>query len=167
MMAQSQDPACPRRTGRVEAASDASCRTQSNNALGEALVTDILVVEDEPAILESLEFILSRCGWKVDVARDGEEALAAVYQYRPRMVLLDLMLPRMSGFDVLKALRADAALRSIAVLVLTARGQQRDRRTAMDLNADGFIMKPFANEDVVAAVRKLLDDHERLALRAE
>ncbi len=128
-------------------------------------MTDILIVEDEPAILESLEFILTRSGWKVDVARDGQAALEAAYRCRPRMVLLDLMLPRMSGFDVIKAMRSDAALRSIAVLILTARGQQQDRRTAMDLQADGFITKPFANADVVAAVRKLLDD--RLAARAE
>lgn len=130
-------------------------------------MTDILVVEDEPAILESLEFILARCGWEVRVARDGEEALRSAYENRPRMVLLDLMLPKMSGFDVLKALRSDPLLHSIAVLVLTARGQQHDRRTAMDLRADGFITKPFANDDVVAAVRKLLDDHERLAARAQ
>ena len=128
------------------------------------MTTDILIVEDEPAILESLEFILTRGGWTVSLARDGEAALAAVYQDRPRMVLLDLMLPKMSGFDVLKALRADAALRSITVLILTARGQQRDRDTAMELHADGFITKPYANDEVVAAVRKLLDGREHLAL---
>ena len=127
---------------------------------------DILIVEDEPAILESLEFILTRSGWKVGVARDGEAALEAAYRLRPRMVLLDIMLPKMGGLDVLKALRSDELLSSISVLILTARGQQYDRKAAMDLRADGFITKPFANDEVVAAVRRMLDGGVPLAMHA-
>jgi two-component system OmpR family response regulator len=129
-------------------------------------VTDILIVEDEPAILESLEFVLTRSGWKVGMARDGEAALAAAYKFRPRLVLLDIMLPKMGGFDVLKTLRSDELLCSTAVLILTARGQQYDRQAAMDLKADGFITKPFANDEVVAAVRNMLDGGARLAMHA-
>lgn len=129
-------------------------------------MTDILIVEDEPAILESLEFILTRCGWKVGIARDGEAALVAAYKFRPRMVLLDIMLPKLGGFDVLKTLRSDELLCSISVLILTARGQQYDRKAALDLKADGFITKPFANDEVVAAVRKVLDGGAPLAVHA-
>ena len=71
---------------------------------------DILVAEDEPAILESLNFILGRCGWIVDLVRDGEEALDAVRRYKPRLLLLDIMLPKRSGLDVLKTMRADPRL---------------------------------------------------------
>ena len=119
--------------------------------------TDILIVEDEPAIMESLEFILKRCGWTVGLARDGDAALEAAHRCRPRMMLLDIMIPRRSGLDVLREMRADEALRGTAVLMLTARGQHYDRQAALDLKAEGFITKPFANTDVVAAVRRVLD----------
>lgn len=119
--------------------------------------TDILIVEDETAILESLEFILRRCGWSVDSVRDGDAALEAALRQRPRLLLLDIMLPKRGGLDVLKVVRADERLRSTSVIILTARGQEYDRQAAFDLKADGFITKPYANEDVVAAVRRVLD----------
>lgn len=120
-------------------------------------MTDILIVEDELAILESLQFILSRCGWTVDVAYDGETAIQAVLALKPRMLLLDIMLPKKSGLDVLKTIRSDDKLRLTSVVILTARGQQYDRQAAMDLCADGFITKPYANDDVVAEVRRILE----------
>lgn len=119
-------------------------------------MTDILIVEDEPAILESLEFILRRCGWTVDMACDGEAALAAAYRVRPRVMLLDIMIPKCSGLDVLRQMRADEQLCDTPVLMLTASGQQYDRQAAQGLKADGFITKPYANSDIVAAVRNLL-----------
>ena len=121
------------------------------------MTTDILIVEDEPAIMESLEFILKRCGWTVGLARDGEAALEAAYRDRPRMMLLDIMIPRRNGLDVLRELRASALLRGISVLMLTARGQQYDRQAAEELKADGFITKPYANTEIVAAVRRVLE----------
>ena len=120
-------------------------------------MTDILIVEDEPAIMESLEFILKRCGWSVGLARDGEAALEAAYRFRPRMMLLDIMIPRRNGLDVLREVRSAEALRDTSVLMLTARGQQYDRRAAEDLKADGFITKPYANTEIVAAVRRMLE----------
>lgn len=129
-------------------------------------MTDILIVEDEPAILESLEFILSRCGWTVGVARDGEAALEEALKSRPRMLLLDIMLPKKGGLDVLKTVRTSELLRATSVVMLTARGQQYDRQAAMDLKADGFITKPYANEDVVAAVRRILESRPRPAAHA-
>jgi DNA-binding response OmpR family regulator len=129
-------------------------------------MTDILIVEDEQAILESLEFILTRCGWSVGVARDGEAALEAVARFRPRMVLLDIMLPKRGGLDVLKMLRSNATFASTSVVILTARGQQYDRQAAMDLKADGFITKPYANGEVVDAVRRILDNQPSPAAHA-
>jgi len=126
-------------------------------------MTDILIVEDEEAILESLEFILTRCGWSVGVARDGEAALQAALRFQPRLILLDIMLPKRGGLDVLKILRSNVALASTAVVILTARGQEYDRQAAMDLKADGFITKPYANGEVVAAVRRILDSRPRPA----
>lgn len=120
-------------------------------------MTDILIVEDEPAIMESLEFILRRCGWTVRLACDGDAALDVALRCRPRMMLLDIMIPKRNGLDVLRAMRADELLRDISVLMLTARGQQYDRRAAEDLKADGFIIKPYANTEVVAAVRRVLE----------
>ena len=120
-------------------------------------MVDVLIAEDEPGILESLDFILGRAGWTISSVTDGEAALEAARKLRPRVVVLDLMLPRRSGFEVLKLLKADAVTRDIPVLVLTAKGQQRDRQIVEELGADGFVTKPYANADVVGEVRRLLE----------
>lgn len=119
-------------------------------------MVDILIAEDEPAILDPLSFILELAGWKVDTVTDGEAALSSVRQRRPRLLLLDIMLPKRSGLDVLRILRSDPHLGDIAVLILTARGQSQDRQMALDLRADGFITKPFDNDELVAEVSRLL-----------
>jgi DNA-binding response OmpR family regulator len=121
------------------------------------LATDVLVAEDEPGILEALNFVLRRAGWTVHSVTDGEAVLNAVRHERPRVLVLDIMLPKRSGFEVLKQLRADAATRALPVLVLTAKGQAQDRRIAEELGADRFVTKPYSNVDVVNAVRALLD----------
>lgn len=82
----------------------------------------------------------------------------AVRRLQPRVLVLDIMLPKRSGFEVLKQIRGDKATRNLPVLVLTAKGQQQDRRIAQELGADGFVTKPYANADVVNAVRSLLGE---------
>jgi len=124
---------------------------------------DILIVEDEPAILNSLEFILAHAGWETQSVTNGEAALEEIGKLLPRMVVLDVMLPRQSGFDVLKTLRADPKTRDLPVLILTAKGQQQDRRTARHLGATSFVTKPYANTDVVEAVRQLIGANEAKA----
>lgn len=119
---------------------------------------DILIAEDEPSILESLDFILRRAGWTISAVTDGEAALEAVRRLRPRVLVLDVMLPKRSGFEVLKQVRADAATADLPVLILTAKGQQQDRRVAEDLKADAFVTKPYANAEVVGMVRRLLGE---------
>lgn len=121
---------------------------------------DVLIAEDEPAILQSLTFILERAGWKIASVTDGDAALEALRQQRPRLLLLDIMLPKRSGLEVLKQIRAEPSLQAVQVLILTARGQQQDRQLAMELQADGFVTKPYANADVVDEVNRLLSRSE-------
>ena len=120
------------------------------------MAIDILIAEDEPSILESLDFILRRAGWTISAVSDGEAALSAVRRLQPRLLVLDLMLPKRSGFEVLKRVRAEGHTRALPVLILTARGQQQDRRVALELGASGFVTKPYANSEVIGEVRRLL-----------
>jgi DNA-binding response OmpR family regulator len=127
------------------------------------LGTDILIAEDEPSILEALSFVLQRAGWTVQSVTDGEAVMSAVRRMQPRILVLDIMMPKRSGFEVLKQIRADMATRELPVLVLTAKGQQQDKRVAEELGADRFVTKPYSNVDVVDAVRALLDERVTLA----
>ncbi len=115
----------------------------------------ILVVEDEPNIVESLRFILGRAGFAVDVAADGSEALRRIHDQDFDAVILDIMLPGLNGLDVLKAVRAERRLADLPVIVLTAKGQANDRRSAEAIGASAFITKPFSNLEVVERVREL------------
>ena len=119
------------------------------------MAVDVLIAEDEPSILRSLDFILRRAGWSIEAVTDGDAALSAVRRSMPRVLVLDVMLPKRSGFDVLKQIRADAALRQLPVLILTAKGQAQDRRMAEEIGVDGFMTKPFSNRDIVDEVRRL------------
>jgi DNA-binding response OmpR family regulator len=115
----------------------------------------VLIAEDEPHIVESLRFLLRREGYEVDEAVDGESAVARLAEARADLMILDVMLPRLNGFEVLRRLRADPTLSSTPVVMLTAKGQAQDRRTAEDLGVDAFITKPFSNRDVVEHVLRL------------
>lgn len=119
---------------------------------------DVLIAEDEPSILESLDFILRRAGFSIESVTDGDAALAAIRRQRPRLVVLDVMLPKRSGFEVLKQIRADAVTHDLPVMILTAKGQSQDRQIAEDLGASSFITKPYANADVVGTVKRLLSE---------
>ena len=116
----------------------------------------ILIVEDEPNIVESLSFILRRAGFEVDTVTDGAEALDRVRRQAFEVLVLDIMLPGMNGLDVLKAIRSDQTLSSLPVVVLTAKGQANDRRTAEAIGASAFITKPFSNADIVDRVSRFV-----------
>lgn len=120
------------------------------------MALDVLIAEDEPSILDSLEFILKRAGLSCASVTDGEQVLGTVRRMSPKVVVLDVMLPRRSGFEVLKQLRADPDTAGLPVLILTAKGQAQDRRIAEELGASSFITKPFSNAEVVETVRMLL-----------
>ncbi|PRD41782.1 two-component system response regulator [Phyllobacterium phragmitis] len=115
----------------------------------------ILIAEDEPNIVESLRFILERARFEVDVVANGAAALERLRRERFSALILDIMLPGMDGFDVLRAAREDRALASLPIIVLTAKGQASDRDAAMAGGASAYITKPFSNAEVVAQVRKL------------
>ena len=122
------------------------------------MAIDVLIAEDEPSILDSLEFILKRAGMSCAAVTDGDLVIDAVRRLQPRAVVLDVMLPRRSGFEILKQLRADAMTTDLPVLILTAKGQAQDRRVAEELGATSFITKPYSNADVVATVQQLVSE---------
>ena len=122
---------------------------------GGKMATRVLIVEDERHIIESLSFVLESEGFEVASELDGEAGLRRLRTERPDVLVLDLMMPKMNGLEVLKAIKADAALRTIPVVVLTAKGRQQDRRMAEEIGVDAFMTKPFSNRDVVEAVRRL------------
>lgn len=115
----------------------------------------LLLIEDEPNIIQAIGFILSRDGWRVDTHADGATALDEIARRGPDVIILDVMLPNRSGFDVLQDLRADPALAELPVLMLTARGQKRDRELAERYGATAFMTKPFSNAEVLDTVRAL------------
>lgn len=120
--------------------------------------SSVLIVEDEPYIVESLKFLLEREGHTVNAVLDGDAALGAIERSSPDLVVLDIMLPKRNGFEILKWIRANAATRSVKVLILTAKGQDADRKKAIEFGVDAFVTKPFSNKDVVDRVNALLAD---------
>ncbi len=115
----------------------------------------VLLIEDEPNITEAIRFILSRDGCEVVTLADGLGAVQAVRKDVPDLLILDLMLPGVSGLDILVQLRSDPATARLPVLMLTAKGQGRDREAAERAGANHFMTKPFSNDDMRAAVRAL------------
>jgi len=116
----------------------------------------VLIADDEPNIVISLEFLLRREGFEVLIAVDGEEALAKARAAKPDLVLLDVMMPKMNGFDVCQALRADPQLAGTRVLMLTAKGRETEVSKGLGLGADAYMTKPFSTKELVAQVRALL-----------
>ena len=116
----------------------------------------VLLIEDEPNIIEAISFILSRDGFTVHTHEDGETAMDKIRAQTPDMIILDVMLPGRSGFDILRDLRAEAGTQALPVMMLTARGQTKDRDLAERLGASVFMTKPFSNTEVRDHVRALI-----------
>jgi DNA-binding response OmpR family regulator len=116
----------------------------------------ILIADDEPNILISLEYLMKREGYEVHVARDGQEALDTLRRVLPRLVLLDVMMPVKTGFEVCQELRADEALKDTLVLMLTAKGRDTDIAKGLGVGADAYMTKPFSTKDLVVKVREML-----------
>jgi DNA-binding response OmpR family regulator len=114
----------------------------------------ILIADDEPNIVLSLEFLLEEAGYRVRVARDGQEAIDAVAIEPPDLILLDVMLPRLSGFDVCQRIRANPAWRGIRVVMLSAKGREVEVHKGLALGADAYVTKPFAINDLLAEVAR-------------
>jgi DNA-binding response OmpR family regulator len=116
----------------------------------------VLIADDEPNIVISLEYLMKRAGYEVHIARDGQEAIDAIRRERPRLVLLDLMMPKKSGYDVCQELRADAQIKDTLVLMLTAKGRDTDVDKGLGVGADAYMTKPFATKELVAKVAEML-----------
>jgi DNA-binding response OmpR family regulator len=116
----------------------------------------ILIADDEPNILISLEYLMKREGYEVHLAHDGQEALDQLRAQRPRLVLLDVMMPKKTGFEVCQELRADDQLKDTLVLMLTAKGRETDVVKGLALGADAYMTKPFSTRELVLKVAELL-----------
>ncbi|MCH2069621.1 MAG: response regulator [Shimia sp.] len=117
---------------------------------------NVLVIEDEPNIIEAISFILSRDGWSVATHSNGHDAVGVVQNAMPDLVILDVMLPGKTGYDILRELRSEDATQGLPVLMLTAKGQVKDREMAERAGASRFMTKPFSNAEVLDAVRELV-----------
>ncbi len=116
----------------------------------------ILIVDDEPNIVISLEFLMKKEGFAVAVASDGEEALSKVASFAPDLVLLDVMMPKKSGFEVCEALRADPSLDGLLIVMLTAKGRDTEVAKGLAIGADAYITKPFSTKELVTRVKTML-----------
>ncbi len=121
----------------------------------------ILVCDDDPLLIELMEFRLRAKGFDVAVARDGAEALQKAEEVRPAAVVLDAMMPRVDGFEVLSRLKANAALADIPVIMLTARKSENDIVSALDKGADDYLVKPFIPDELMARLSRLLARKKR------
>jgi DNA-binding response OmpR family regulator len=121
------------------------------------MTTKILIADDEPNILISLEFLMKREGYEVHLARDGQEALDALRREHPRLLLLDVMMPKKSGFEVCQEARNDDGIRSTLILMLTAKGRETDIVKGLAMGADAYMTKPFSTRELVQKVREMLE----------
>lgn len=116
----------------------------------------VLIVDDEPFIVETVRFALERAGYSCLVAFDGEEAIRIARSARPGLILLDIMLPKLNGFQVCRLLKFDERYRHIPIVMLTARAQDRDRLLGREIGADAYMTKPFELPDLLREVARHL-----------
>ncbi|HXH03923.1 MAG TPA: response regulator [Candidatus Competibacteraceae bacterium] len=118
----------------------------------------ILIADDEANIVISLEFLMKREGFEVDIANDGEAALEAVNDATPDLILLDVMLPKMNGFEVCQQIRANPRWQGVKIIMLTAKGRDTEVAKGLGVGADAYMTKPFSTKDLVAQVKQLLGE---------
>ena len=122
---------------------------------------EILIVDDEPSIVVPIQFLMEQQGYSVIIAENGHDALDMIYQYTPDLILLDIMLPGIDGYEVCEIVRLNPKLRGIKIIFLTAKGREVEIAKGLALGADAYITKPFSNADLVAKVKTVLDNiHE-------
>ena len=117
----------------------------------------VLVVDDEPFICRSLSFVLRKQDYEVSEARNGEDALELIRKIRPDLVFMDVMMPKMNGFDVTRAVKSDPELKSTKIILLTARGQVADRAIGVEAGADDYMTKPFSPTNILERAKMLLE----------
>ena len=119
---------------------------------------EILIVDDEPSIVVPIQFLMEQQGYSVLVAENGEDALDIIYKYKPDLILLDIMLPRIDGYEVCEIVRLNPEYRNIKIIFLTAKGREVEIAQGLALGANAYIVKPFSNTELVAKVQELLDN---------
>ena len=122
------------------------------------MTRSVLVVDDEPNIVLSLEFLIKQAGYEVRIARDGDAALKAIEERLPDLVLLDVMMPKRDGFDVCETIRANPVWKKIPIIMLTAKGRDIEREKGLALGADAYITKPFSTRDALDQIRQFLGE---------
>src|SRR5438046_4419857 len=120
------------------------------------MVRSVLIVDDEPNIVRALQFLMTKAGYDVRVARDGEQALDEIAKTEPDLVLLDAMMPKRDGFDVCQTIRANPRWAGVRVIMLTAKGRDIEREKGMAMGADDYIPTPFSAKGAVAPGRRVL-----------
>lgn len=116
----------------------------------------VLIADDEPNIVASLEFLMEQAGYEVKVAANGREALELVAAFRPDLVLLDVMMPGKNGYEICQSLKSDPATRAVKVVMLSAKGRDIEVAKGLELGADAYVTKPFSTRELVARVRDML-----------
>ena len=119
---------------------------------------EILIVDDEPSIVVPIQFLMEQQGYSVLVAENGEDALDVIYKYKPDLILLDIMLPRIDGYEVFEIVRLNPEYRTTKIIFLTAKGREVEIAKGLALGADAYITKPFSNTELIAKVKELLDN---------
>jgi len=124
-------------------------------------IRKVLIADDEPNIVTALEYLLRRNGYDVRVATNGEEALALVETYVPDVVLLDIMMPVKSGYEVCQRMRQRSEWRDIKIVMLSAKGREAEVSKGLSLGADAYVTKPFSNRELIAQVAQLLGENAK------
>lgn len=118
----------------------------------------VLIVDDEPNIVLSLEFLMKQAGYSASTATDGEMALEQMRQTKPDLVLLDINMPKLNGYEVCQAIRDNPGWKDVRIVMLTARGRDIEREKGLAMGADDYVIKPFSTRDVVDLVNRLLEN---------
>lgn len=118
----------------------------------------VLIADDEPNIVTSIEYLMEKSGYEVRIARNGDEAIALVESFLPDIVLLDVMMPRMSGYEVCQKIRARPEWQHIKIVMLSAKGREAEVNKGISIGADIYVTKPFSNHDLIAEIDALLGD---------
>jgi DNA-binding response OmpR family regulator len=118
----------------------------------------VLIADDEPNIVTSLEYLMEKSGYEVMIARNGDEALALIESFLPDVVLLDVMMPRMSGYEVCQKMRERADWQHIKIVMLSAKGREAEVNKGLSIGADTYVTKPFSNQELIAKIDGLLAD---------
>lgn len=123
------------------------------------MIKKVLIVDDETNIVISLEFLMKQAGYQSEVARDGEEALQKLADFQPDLILLDVMMPKINGFEVCRRIRENPQQQQLKIIMLTAKGREVEMTKGLELGANDYVVKPFSTKELVAKIKQHLEDY--------